>query len=638
MTLGLNVGGRRKSLFEGSHRAGWCDIGPKCRRPAEKLYPRACTAATARAAKWVLRGAAVALAAATLALALLGLEVRPVPRRPRTAGRRARVEGRAPALDRLAVRLHGADVTVWVPRRGCTTNAAVFGVLSGHAGAREEIRATWGFGRCVFFVVGRPAGGAGEVPAALWAEAAAHEDVIVVEAADTYGALTLKTSAWFAFVHACRPRAQYAVKVDDDSFVRVNEFLRELYESGADYFGFGVSRSAVIREPGHRHFQDWSYNRSHYPPYALGAGYALSRRATACYVARARESAALASEDANTGVLMAACGVELFHTFSVLLERSELFVLLQEVVIFTNQPGRQYTVAHHVERGAGFRAEEARYANGAHVRVALTGRLGNHLFNLASGVGIARANRAAACYEGDFVGGGLFEVRVPRCAGGNATLAHFREAGFGVFEMPAVGASTCLSPAPLFGNGCACGLLTWPCNYFQSHKYFAHVDVRSVFRLRSHWEAYGEAYVRSRCADCWSVGIHVRRQDHVVANYLGMPGAEYFAQAMALFAGLPRVVFYVATDDAAWVAAQPVFARDDVWVLGAGRDEEFATLVACDHMIMSIGTFGWWAAFLGSHTRGGRVVYYRGELTGQEQAGNARRDDYYPAAWTAVGV
>ena len=59
-----------------------------------------------------------------------------------------------------------------------------------------------------------------------------------------------------------------------------------------------------------------------------------------------------------------------------------------------------------------------------------------------------------------------------------------------------------------------------------------------------------------------------------------------------------------------------------------------AILVVCDHMIITIGTFGWWAAWLGVHQREGAVVIYQGDNMHWEWISNiARPEGMYPPTW-----
>ena len=79
--------------------------------------------------------------------------------------------------------------------------------------------------------------------------------------------------------------------------------------------------------------------------------------------------------------------------------------------------------------------------------------------------------------------------------------------------------------------------------------------------------------------------------------------------------------------------------------VGAGVAEkhapavDMAILAGCDHMIMTVGTFGWWAAYLGADARGGEVVHYDSEFVMEHpiNKGNVVSKDYYPERWVAMG-
>ncbi|KAK7095362.1 uncharacterized protein [Littorina saxatilis] len=57
-------------------------------------------------------------------------------------------------------------------------------------------------------------------------------------------------------------------------------------------------------------------------------------------------------------------------------------------------------------------------------------------------------------------------------------------------------------------------------------------------------------------------------------------------------------------------------------------------LASCDHVIMTVGTFGWWAAYLS----GGHVTYYDGyPRPGSEVAEGFDRNDFYLPDWVPLG-
>ncbi len=99
------------------------------------------------------------------------------------------------------------------------------------------------------------------------------------------------------------------------------------------------------------------------------------------------------------------------------------------------------------------------------------------------------------------------------------------------------------------------------------------------------------------------IGMHVRRGDllsPVYRNAYGPLPVEYFRTALR---GFPDdgtvVVFSDGPDDRAWCAE--AFAElGDRLVISHDRSdvEDFAFLAACDHQIVSVSSFSWWAAWL----------------------------------------
>lgn len=180
-------------------------------------------------------------------------------------------------------------------------------------------------------------------------------------------------------------------------------------------------------------------------------------------------------------------------------------------------------------------------------------------------------------------------------------------------------------------------------------------------------------------ADVTTVGIHVRRGDHLNKKepYLRFPPTSYFSHAMDFFARKygdgaaseqdagagaggasgnrkKEVLFIVASDDVAWCKEQPLFKKQieegrmfivessssssssenslyPAWLL------DFAVLSLCDGgSILTLGTFGWWAAFLGLGKS--NVVYYGDafDMEHEVNKGKVNLDDYFPPWWTPL--
>jgi len=181
--------------------------------------------------------------------------------------------------------------------------------------------------------------------------------------------------------------------------------------------------------------------------------------------------------------------------------------------------------------------------------------------------------------------------------------------------------------------------------YLQSYKYF-DPKLRETLRFKSNTAAEAEAALEPFHQSRTKVGIHVRRGDIAAkkdAYFIRLPPTQYFRNVLAYFrSNYADVQFIVASDDPTWCSKQPFFLADDVRVVTEKHTPavDMAILAGCDHMVMTVGTFGWWAAYLGADAKGGEVVYYDSEfkMDHPNNNGNVVLADYYPERWVAMGA
>ncbi|KAM4824947.1 galactoside alpha-(1,2)-fucosyltransferase 2-like isoform 2-T3 [Thomomys bottae] len=156
----------------------------------------------------------------------------------------------------------------------------------------------------------------------------------------------------------------------------------------------------------------------------------------------------------------------------------------------------------------------------------------------------------------------------------------------------------------------------YPCSWTFYHH--LRPDILREFSLHEHVREEAQAFLRGLRVHGGRprtfVGVHVRRGDYVHVMPKVWKGVvadrSYLQQAMDHFrAQFESPVFVVTSDDMAWCRANMEAAPGDVVFAGNGRQgspgKDFALLVQCNHTIMTIGTFGFWAAYLA----GGDAVY-----------------------------
>ena len=158
-------------------------------------------------------------------------------------------------------------------------------------------------------------------------EQSAHGDLVALDSLDSYERLPFKTLAmfrWLAAQHGRNCSFDFVLKTDDDSYVRIERLLAHLRAAAAlhddlywGFFNYGAVKTRVpdgddaVSHSQQRVQRDikWSdpeFNGTHYPPYALGAGYALSMSLVARVVRHTVVLAAPPSrmEDAATGIYL----------------------------------------------------------------------------------------------------------------------------------------------------------------------------------------------------------------------------------------------------------------------------------------------------------------------------------------------
>ncbi|XP_071134921.1 galactoside alpha-(1,2)-fucosyltransferase 1-like [Mytilus edulis] len=155
------------------------------------------------------------------------------------------------------------------------------------------------------------------------------------------------------------------------------------------------------------------------------------------------------------------------------------------------------------------------------------------------------------------------------------------------------------------------GLQSW--KYF--HKY--DTELRRQLTFQKHIQntaeqTIGKIFQKRKIKSRKSitlVGVHIRRGDKV-GNHDGFIIAtpEYLNRSVNYYAKMyTAVLFLVISDDIAWSKTNmPTHVPVEFISLGK-REFDMATVVACDHTIMTIGTFGWWIGYL----TGGEVVYVK---------------------------
>ncbi|CAA6606261.1 Alpha-1,2-fucosyltransferase (fragment) [Rhodospirillaceae bacterium LM-1] len=195
-------------------------------------------------------------------------------------------------------------------------------------------------------------------------------------------------------------------------------------------------------------------------------------------------------------------------------------------------------------------------------------------------------------------------------------------------------------------------LLDWSgdaylCGYWVGAAYFVGADdgVRSAFAFKNSLVTdYASRYVgqqRDLCRGGDVIALHIRRGDNTrPANFnrFHVHPNDYYEQACSRFpSGSVFVVFSDTPLDLEWCRLN-LPRRDDcryVYCDGHGWLFDFAIMMACDHLIKSMSTFSWWAAWL--NPAPGRRIISPHPIQGiGPQYAHARQDEYLLPGWEVI--
>ena len=262
-------------------------------------------------------------------------------------------------------------------------------------------------------------------------------------------------------------------------------------------------------------------------------------------------------------------------------------------------------------------------------------RLGNNMFQYAAIIGIMARytgpNKLRLCVHPDspmnlleeaFVGPLQMKVCSDVVLSSMEDIPEYGYAKYQEFVIP---------PCP--GELCAFTIK----GYFQSFKYFQDCcsqTIHSIFTFKPEIEQKAVAMLKSSISPI-KVGIHVRKGDMTIKGfYLRDPPMSYYKNAMDYFTNLYGSIQYiVASDDPDWVEEQSLF-QDSTILRNNDAPVDLAILASCHHVIMSRGTFGWWAAWLSS----GKAIYYKHTfvMDHDENRGKVKVEDHFLPTWVSI--
>ena len=268
------------------------------------------------------------------------------------------------------------------------------------------------------------------------------------------------------------------------------------------------------------------------------------------------------------------------------------------------------------------------------VAIEIGGQLGNQMFMLASSFGIAQSRKAKWCVSNlknsPYIKHFTWLTEPLQCPGFSLKIFNLTgDSTFFVISNVFVAANEGVG----FAKYTPSILTSTDENIFvglflQSFKYFQQSGLPFVLNTQRSAERWVET-------NKVQVGIHVRRGDkHTDTGNVVTP-LRYFYMAISKMREIhgAELAFVVCTDDADWVKQQEPF--HGMQVLSTHNPAfDMAVLAACQHHIMSIGTYGWWGTYLGDSPNSTNI-YPVLQFTVPLIRGFSHKD-YFPPNWIPI--
>ncbi|CAG2234970.1 FUT1_2 [Mytilus edulis] len=184
----------------------------------------------------------------------------------------------------------------------------------------------------------------------------------------------------------------------------------------------------------------------------------------------------------------------------------------------------------------------------------------------------------------------------------------------------------------------------WESRYLQSWKYFENVKMdlkQRHYKIKNELLEEASPYVedikRKVSKEAVFVGVHVRRGDIVherkPVGHIPAP-IPYFYRAMNYFRKrYSNVVFVMISNSMMW-CQDHLDDSSNVYHVETGDPYiDFAILHKMDHLILSVGTFGWWAGYLSP----GTVIFYKGyPKANTTMSIEMKQTDFIPRHWVGL--
>ncbi|XP_074651625.1 galactoside alpha-(1,2)-fucosyltransferase 2-like [Tubulanus polymorphus] len=275
--------------------------------------------------------------------------------------------------------------------------------------------------------------------------------------------------------------------------------------------------------------------------------------------------------------------------------------------------------------------------------VTFLGRLGNLMFQYAALYATAEKYSLLPVVPSKFQLSSIFEITAPSQSG-VSTYELFRERENYTGRYDKNMNSFHLNPS--YNSYHIKGFL-------QSFKYFENYShkIRRQFTFRKRTRHKAKNFIddnvsnylerigrRNSLKKLQLVGIHVRRGDNLSVFNIGfgyvVADEQYIERAMQKMTSMYKnILFIVVSDDIVWCEDNIKYYNNTIFSYGKSAAVDMAILSMCNHVIMTTGSFGWWASWLAN----GTTIYYKNwPRPGSNLSLEVGHEDYFPATWIGL--
>ncbi|AOS43388.1 Glycosyl transferase family 11 [Lacunisphaera limnophila] len=291
------------------------------------------------------------------------------------------------------------------------------------------------------------------------------------------------------------------------------------------------------------------------------------------------------------------------------------------------------------------------------VCVKLSGRLGNQMFQYATGLALARRIGATLTLDGAPLDSPAksrvqiirsFALTEPCYHSGTSVaerLSRFLARSCGVprppfrkHGLPIVHETGLAYDPTVFEHNEGCHLM----GRWQSARYFESVDgeIRKTFDLGRHAGAGVQAHAESIRREVLPVAVHLRRGDYATnprtLSRFGLCTRPYYDAARRHLESVAQPSHYfVFSDDPAAAQAELAGWTNTTFLSGHTAEEDLWLIGQCRQAIISNSTFAWWGGWLIPPSPGKIIVAPKQWFAAAMQQRKSPRDIYCPD-WVQV--